>query len=428
MKASKTKRALLMSILSMFLCFVMFLGTTFAWLTDSVSSGVNRILAGNLDVQLLDVNGQDLEGRTLNWIDENGQVVTSVGWVPGNTYNLTPFKIKNNGNLALKYRIDITGIGGNKELNQVINWTYKEDNNGTSVAMSTEGRLSANAETGLITIQGTMDDNAGTAHSNQSIDHIAITVIATQDTVEKDSFNDQYDADAVIFVPAGDAIATGTISNVNAVFTLPDSTLGLTVTIPANTLKAEDAGRTITSEMIRTGVTSDSVTYDISFKVNGTDRTEFSQPIMIERNIGANLKDITITHTHGETTDTFTKVDAITDDKQFTYDSVTGLLVISSKTFSEFRIGFTQKPANDVDSDELFAKLITEDKENIVINLVEDINFTLDNYYSTVLGGNGTKSVTINGNGHKLTFVSSYRNAINANGKLTINDAVIDST
>lgn len=52
MKVSKTKRALMMSMLSMVLSFVMLLGTTFAWFTDSVSSGVNRITAGNLDVGL----------------------------------------------------------------------------------------------------------------------------------------------------------------------------------------------------------------------------------------------------------------------------------------------------------------------------------------------------------------------------------------
>ena len=51
MKKSTTRRALFMSFVSMFLCFTMLLGTTYAWFTDSVESGVNQIVAGNLDVE-----------------------------------------------------------------------------------------------------------------------------------------------------------------------------------------------------------------------------------------------------------------------------------------------------------------------------------------------------------------------------------------
>ena len=47
-----TKRALFLSFVSMFLCFTMLLGTTYAWFTDNVNSGLNKIVAGNLDVEL----------------------------------------------------------------------------------------------------------------------------------------------------------------------------------------------------------------------------------------------------------------------------------------------------------------------------------------------------------------------------------------
>ena len=45
-----TKKALFMSMLSMLLCVAMLIGSTFAWFTDSVTSGRNKITAGNLDV------------------------------------------------------------------------------------------------------------------------------------------------------------------------------------------------------------------------------------------------------------------------------------------------------------------------------------------------------------------------------------------
>ena len=57
MNKKVTKRALFLSFVSMFLCFTMLIGTTYAWFTDSVSSGMNTIVAGNLDVELY--NGLD---------------------------------------------------------------------------------------------------------------------------------------------------------------------------------------------------------------------------------------------------------------------------------------------------------------------------------------------------------------------------------
>ncbi len=47
-----TKRALLGSVMAMVLCLAMLVGATFAWFTDTASTGVNKIQAGNLDVVL----------------------------------------------------------------------------------------------------------------------------------------------------------------------------------------------------------------------------------------------------------------------------------------------------------------------------------------------------------------------------------------
>ena len=54
MKKSKaTKRTLLLSVLAMLLCMVMLVGTTFAWFTDTASTGVNKIVSGNLKVDII---------------------------------------------------------------------------------------------------------------------------------------------------------------------------------------------------------------------------------------------------------------------------------------------------------------------------------------------------------------------------------------
>ena len=51
-KHFKSRHALLMSLTSLMLCVSMLFGATFAWFTDSVTSGVNRIISGNLDVEI----------------------------------------------------------------------------------------------------------------------------------------------------------------------------------------------------------------------------------------------------------------------------------------------------------------------------------------------------------------------------------------
>ena len=108
-----TKHALMSSVVALLLCCAMLIGTTFAWFTDTASTAVNKIQAGTLDVQLLDESGNSLEGQTLSWQKAAGTPGgEQVLWEPGCTYRLQPIVIKNNGNLALKYKIVITGIQG----------------------------------------------------------------------------------------------------------------------------------------------------------------------------------------------------------------------------------------------------------------------------------------------------------------------------
>ena len=190
-----TKRALLLSIMAMLLCVVLLVGTTFAWFTDSASTAVNKIQAGTLDVQLLDEQGNTLEGQTLSWKKAAGHENEAVLWEPGCTYNLQSFKIKNNGNLALKYKIVISGIVGDAKLLEAIDFTVTGvDGITTANALNGfEGKLAASSMTDAITISGHMKEYAGNEYQGKSIDGIGITVVATQDTVEHDSNGNTYD-------------------------------------------------------------------------------------------------------------------------------------------------------------------------------------------------------------------------------------------
>lgn len=171
----------------------MLIGSTFAWFTDSASTGVNKIQAGNLDVQLLDASDNSLEGKTLEWKTGDEREQSEILWEPGCTYELEPVVIKNNGNLALKYKVVITGIKGSAKLNEVIEWTIKADE--VVFGFDNYHSLGVNASNKL-TISGHMKDTANNDYQGLSIDGIGITVVATQDTVEYDSINNTYDASA----------------------------------------------------------------------------------------------------------------------------------------------------------------------------------------------------------------------------------------
>ena len=191
-----TKRALLGSVMAMVLCLAMLVGATFAWFTDTASTGVNKIQAGNLDVQLVDENGNSLEGKTLEFKKAaNAAEGEAVLWEPGCTYTLTPFQIVNKGNLALKYKIVVTGLEGDAGLLKVIKFTYKTGEE--TFDMNTEGHLTANGGASkVITVSAHMDEAAGNEYMNKTLEGVKFTVYATQDTVESDSFDNTYDENA----------------------------------------------------------------------------------------------------------------------------------------------------------------------------------------------------------------------------------------
>ena len=222
-----TKRTLLTSVMALVMCVVMLVGTTFAWFTDTASTGVNKITSGNLHVEIQNKEGTEID--TLKWVDKDGNDIANqddILWEPGCTYLLTPFQIVNTGNLALKYKIAITGLDGDSLLLDVIKFTYKTAS-GEEFDMSAKGHLAANGgTTGMITVSAHMDEAAGNKYQNQELTNVRFTVYATQDTVENDSFNNQYDKDATYLTyPAGvtDAIFD---SQTEADYSIPGGTTG----------------------------------------------------------------------------------------------------------------------------------------------------------------------------------------------------------
>ena len=188
MNSKNTKRALVSSALAMLVCVAMLVGTTFAWFTDTASTSVNKIQSGSLDVDIVDANNVHID--TLNFIKAEGGKDEAILWEPGCTYNLTPFKIVNNGTLALKYKVVVSGAVGDTDLLKVIDFTYTTEDG--TFDINAQGHLGAGASTKLITMSGKMQETAGNDYMGKEVTGITITVVATQDTVENDSYNNTY--------------------------------------------------------------------------------------------------------------------------------------------------------------------------------------------------------------------------------------------
>ena len=192
-ESTKTKKALRGSLLALFLCIVLLIGTTFAWFTDTASTGVNKIQSGSLKVGLEYKVGdqwQDATGEILTFKTADNRDAEDILWEPGCTYELPALRVVNKGNLALKYKIKINGIQGDEKLNEVIDWTISD------AALDADHSLAAGATSESLTIKGHMRESAGNEYQDLAINGISVTVYATQVPEEFDSFNNTYDKDA----------------------------------------------------------------------------------------------------------------------------------------------------------------------------------------------------------------------------------------
>ena len=225
-----TKRALLTSVMALVMCVVMLVGTTFAWFTDTASTGVNKIQAGNLDIELAYKNsttsGEFKKADKSTPVFDNNAL-----WEPGHVEYVV-LKIRNAGSLALKYKLGIniageTGstnvYGDSFKLSDSIKFAVIDGDKSTLgrddlVAAATDSKLIKDGYTSVdtplypagtegkdaektVTLVVWMPTGVGNeANHKTGVDaptiDLGIKVDATQYTYEKDSIDDQYDKDA----------------------------------------------------------------------------------------------------------------------------------------------------------------------------------------------------------------------------------------
>ena len=198
-----TKRALLTSVMALVMCVVMLVGTTFAWFTDTASTGVNKIQAGNLDIelQMKDNSGKwvNAEGKTLPFLVE-GKIPaegTQILWEPGCTYYVPQIRVLNKGNLAVKFEYVNELLGVTGKLAEVLEPVFKTpvDTNGEDINIEPEVLKPGEASPAW-SFGYHMLETAGNEYQNATATGMCVTVLATQASYEKDSIDENYDAQA----------------------------------------------------------------------------------------------------------------------------------------------------------------------------------------------------------------------------------------
>ena len=228
MKNSKsTRRALLTSALALLVCVTMFVGATFAWFTDTASTGVNKIQAGNLDVKLM------YSTDMVNWKEATDQTKLfddNALWEPGYT-QVAYLKVVNAGNLALKYQVSTNFYDLERGKNAAGDFFYIDkylkiglaetnavftDRSAALAAIANSEKtlakelpitnswvtLNSGAESNPFAVVLYMPTTVGNEANNvqswrkPSVKGLGLVVNATQATVEKDSFDNTYDEKA----------------------------------------------------------------------------------------------------------------------------------------------------------------------------------------------------------------------------------------
>ena len=270
-----TKRALLTSVMALVMCVVMLVGTTFAWFTDTASTGVNKIQAGNLKMEVTYKNTSDGEFNTLN--ESTNVFMENALWEPGHV-EFAVLNVKNIGTLALKYKLGINiaeekgskSVVDNKDFNlsdyirfavidgdqsnlgrdKLVAAATEKDNDVLSAGYMKENHLvpagkenpaSGDASEKIVTLVVWMPTTVGNeanydaAVAEAPVINLGINVVATQYTYESDSFDEKYDEDAAY------PVVVSNQEQVNDAITNAANKKA-TIVMPANTKFTLDSG------------------------------------------------------------------------------------------------------------------------------------------------------------------------------------------
>ena len=369
-----TKQSIMTSLVAILVLISMFVGTTFAWFTDIVTSKDNVIQAGMLDANMY-WSEELLDADSDQWIDASaGPVFNHELWEPGYT-QVRYVKVQNDGNLNFKWMLSLAADGKVTELSDVIDVYYIESptaaidsldgltskGNLTDVLegnISCEGSLKPD-ESCILAIAFHMDELAGNEYQGMTLCEagFSLKLIATQATGEFDSFDDQYDANAewpyvAIKYSVGSKLNESAITkedgkapvlntatpigeetddifaNIPAGVTLADGTDKLTLKVEAITDSNSGISPTHRSEVVR------SVDVHIDGVAEGN-TTPMQITLKALLPTGLNSNNAKLYHVENGQTVEMVLVDNPVNHNEFSYNPATGDVVMAIASFSE---------------------------------------------------------------------------------------------
>lgn len=431
-----TKRALLTSVLSLVLCMSMLIGTTFAWFTDSVTSGRNKIVAGNLDV-VLEYKTPD----STDWAEVTSDTILfdeNALWEPGHT-EVVALRIRNAGTLALNYKLatqifeetagtNVAGeqfflsdylevyhsaINGDGQIGDILmDMMLNNRNNavsGVEIGFNTDVEIPDNqlvsGEADVVALAITMPETVGneanykTGTTPPSIS-FGVTLLASQSTYEEDSFGNDYDEKALWPQATYTEVLTGyanydaTAAQYNVDLNNEDISddgdfvkRGAMV-IPAEAVKAGFDPKvvvkklTATDKTVPVGDAQEAVTFDVSVEGLKEDNTA---PIEVTLNVGKGLADVTVYHKDQLMTGAV-------------YNPTAGTVIFKTTSFSPFTVVYDFDPEAATDFEE--PKAVVSDAnqyEGVKLEWNDDLglvpsdeNQTLDAVYTFKAPHNST--------------------------------------
>ncbi len=356
MAKNSTVRALLLSLLMLLLCVTMFVGSTYAWFTELVASETNRIVAGNLEIDLL--MDKQKNGNYESISGGNGDIFSEASgngilWEPGKT-EIVYLAVANKGTLDLKYNIhlEITdgqpqGLVGALEyaiidgakadtLSSASSWEDIKAIENVQLGEVKEGMFLASPN-GIIKSGEDNDCFALAVHMKEKVENkyqngfvnIDVTVQAAQLASELDSFGNDYDEKAT-FESGFYWISSieETIESQNGIFEFANEDESFKIsgnavenvtfsvnptTAASDFLAVNAAGKTVAS-------------YDI--KVEGQ---LYASEVNIQIFVGKNLANVKLYHDGIEMTA-----------DNYSYDSESGYLSFRTTSFSVYTVAYSK--------------------------------------------------------------------------------------
>ena len=447
MTSSKsTKRALLTSVLALLMCVTMLVGATFAWFTDTASTGVNKIQAGNLKMEVTYKNTAD--GRFEKVSKETPVFNNNALWEPGHVEYVV-LRVSNAGSLALKYKLGIN-IAGERGSTNVLDNEFKLSDyikfgviNGESNNLSDRDKLVAEAEESgsvaalnagytkeddllkgedkVVTLVVWMPTTVGNEANHKtevtapSID-LGISVAATQLNSEVDSFGPDYDK----FADYPEVQPVATLEQLQEVLTSDD--------INGKTIKLYDNLDNVTNLRI-----SDK---DIALDLNGKS--------MKTENLQVNGSKIVIKDTSEgrngkiETTDSYAVVQAENSDvtiesgkfiSSYNKDGGSGYAPVIQVRNSELTInGGYFENTNDVGSYNYLIKAPSYSKTERTTITINGGTFVSNRDYGYIVTGDSNANVDVVINGGEFTTTGRNSYLTNVKGSVVVNNCTFTAT